>query len=48
MSMHKNMYFWVSFSLNPCFLNLLNCAFPKSALLNLGNGKYSTIRVKYP
>ena len=26
----------------------VNCAFPKSALLNLGNGKYSTIRIEYP
>ena len=25
-----------------------NCTFPKSALLNLGNGKYSTIRIEYP
>ena len=27
-----------------CFEVDVNCAFPKSALLNLGNGKYSTIR----
>ena len=26
----------------------MNCTFPKSALLNLGNGKYSTIRIEYP
>ena len=26
----------------------VNYAFPKSALLNLGNGKYSTIRIEYP
>ena len=26
----------------------VNCTFPKSALLNLGNGKYSTIRIEYP
>ena len=25
-----------------------NCTFPKSALLNLRNGKYSTIRIEYP
>ena len=26
----------------------VNCTFPKSALLDLGNGKYSTIRIEYP
>ena len=26
----------------------INCTFPKSALLNLGNGKYSSIRIEYP
>ena len=26
----------------------VNCEFPKSALLDLGNGKYSTIRIEYP
>ena len=26
----------------------MNCMFPKSALLDLGNGKYSTIRIEYP
>ena len=26
----------------------MNCSFPKAALLDLGNGKYSTIRIEYP
>ena len=26
----------------------VNCTFPNSALLDLGNGKYSTIRIEYP
>ena len=26
----------------------LNCDFPKSALLNLGNDKYTTVRIEYP
>ena len=26
----------------------MNCTFPKSVLLDLGNGKYSTIRIEYP
>ena len=26
----------------------MNCEFPKSALLDLGNGKYSNIRIEYP
>ena len=26
----------------------VNCVFPKDALLDLGNGKYSTIRIEYP
>ena len=26
----------------------VNCTFPKTALLDLGNGKYSTIRIEYP
>ena len=26
----------------------VNCTFPKSALLDLGNGNYSTIRIEYP
>ena len=26
----------------------VNCTFPKSALLDLGNGKYSTLRIEYP
>ena len=26
----------------------VNCEFPKSALLDLGNGMYSTIRIEYP
>ena len=26
----------------------VNCTFPKSALLDMGNGKYTTIRIEYP
>ena len=26
----------------------VNCEFPKTALLDMGNGKYSTIRIEYP
>ena len=26
----------------------VDCEFPKSVLLDMGNGKYSTIRIEYP
>ena len=26
----------------------VDCEFPKSILLDMGNGKYSTIRIEYP